>query len=114
MITIEGIDPMMIANNLTPSDPIHPGELIKDEIESRGLKQRSLAQKMGVSYSVLNEILNGKRPVSTEYALMFEAALGIDANIWLKTQADYNLQMAKRNILFVEKLKEIRRAVAVL
>ena len=33
MITLQGIDPKMIANNLTPSNPIHPGELIKDEIE---------------------------------------------------------------------------------
>ena len=33
MITLQGIDPKMIANNLTPSEPIHPGELIKDEIE---------------------------------------------------------------------------------
>ena len=35
MITLQGIDPKMIANNLTPSNPIHPGELIKDEIEYR-------------------------------------------------------------------------------
>lgn len=40
MITIEGVDPKMIANNLTPSEPIHPGEMIKDEIEYRGLSQK--------------------------------------------------------------------------
>ena len=34
---------------------------------------------MGVSYTVFNEILNGKRPVTTEYALLLEAALGTDA-----------------------------------
>ena len=33
MIKIEGVDPKMIANNLTPSEPIHPGEILKDEIE---------------------------------------------------------------------------------
>ncbi|MDO4460965.1 MAG: HigA family addiction module antitoxin [Bacteroidia bacterium] len=114
MITINGINPSYIANNLAPSIPIHPGELIKDELESRGIKQRTLACQMGVSYSVLNEILNGKRPVTTEYALMFEAALGISADIWLKTQADYNLQMARRNISFIERLNGIRRAVAML
>ena len=32
MIKIEGVDPKMIANNLTPSEPIHPGEILKDEI----------------------------------------------------------------------------------
>lgn len=47
MITLQGIDPKMIANNLTPSNPIHPGELIKDEIEYRGISQRKLALQMG-------------------------------------------------------------------
>ena len=46
MITLQGIDPKMIANNLTPSNPIHPGELIKDEIEYRGISQRKLALQM--------------------------------------------------------------------
>ena len=59
---------------------------------ARGLTQKKLAQQMGVSYTVFNEILNGKRPVTTEYALMLEAALGTNANIWLGLQADYNMQ----------------------
>ena len=75
---------------------IHPGEMIKDEIIARGLTQKDLAQKMGVSYTVFNEILNGKRPVTTEYALLLEAALGTDANIWLGLQADYNMQKIKQ------------------
>ena len=37
MIKIEGVDPKMIANNLTPSELIHPGEILKDEIEYRGI-----------------------------------------------------------------------------
>ena len=90
MITLKGVDPRMIANNLTPSEPIHPGEMIKDEIEYRGLSQRKLAEQMGLSPTLLNEILNGKRSVSTEYALLFEAALGIDAEIWIRLQADYD------------------------
>lgn len=36
MIEIKGIDPKMIANNLEPFEPTHPGELLKDEIEYRG------------------------------------------------------------------------------
>ena len=55
-----------IANNMTSSMLIHPGEMIKDEIVARGLTQKDLAQQMGVSYTVFNEILNGKRPVTTE------------------------------------------------
>jgi len=69
---------------------------------------------MGVSYTVFNEILNGKRPVTTEYALLLEAALGIDANIWIGLQADYNMQKMKNDNSFMRRLKKIRRIAAVL
>lgn len=75
------------ANNMMPSMLIHPGEMLKDEIEARGITQKDLSKRMGVSYTVFNEILNGKRPITTEYALLLEAALGIDAGIWLRLQA---------------------------
>ena len=60
MIEIKGIDPNMIANNIEPFAPTHPGELLKDEIECRGISQKQLAADMGVSYTVLNDIVNGK------------------------------------------------------
>lgn len=114
MITLKGVDPRMIANNLTPSELIHPGEMIKDEIEYRGLSQRKLAEQMGISPTLLNEILNGKRSVSTEYALLFEAALGIDAEIWLRQQGRYDMQKAKSNKSFLERLANIRKLAATL
>lgn len=114
MITLKGIDPKMIANNLTSSELIHPGEMIKDEIEYRGLSQRRLAAQMGISPTLLNEILNGKRSVSTEYALLFEAALGIDAEIWIRLQADYDMQKAKSNKSFLERLANVRKLAAAL
>jgi len=114
MIKIEGVDPKMIANNLTPSEPIHPGEILKDEIEYRGISQRKLAAQMGSSPTLLNEILNGKRAVSAEYALLFEAALGIDAEPLIKLQVDYNIQVAKSDKSFLERLANIRKIAAVL
>ncbi|MDE6394933.1 MAG: helix-turn-helix domain-containing protein, partial [Duncaniella sp.] len=68
-VKLEGISSDMIANNLTPSNLIHPGEMIKDEIEYRGISQKALAAEIGLPASVLNEVLNGKRAVTTEYAL---------------------------------------------
>lgn len=114
IVTFERIDPRMIANNLTPYEPTHPGEMIKDEIEYRGLSQRKLAAQMGISPTLLNEILNGKRAVSTQYALLFEAALGIDADIWLRLQADYDMQIIKSDKSFLEKLANIRKMAAML
>ena len=114
MIKIEGVDPKMIANNLTPSELIHPGEILKDEIEYRGISQRKLAAQMGISPTLLNEILNGTRAVSAEYALLFEAALGIDAEPLIKLQVDYNIQVAKSDKSFLERLANIRKIAAVL
>lgn len=103
-----------IANNMMSSLLIHPGEMIKDEINARGITQKDLAQQMGVSYTVLNEVLNGKRPVTTEYALLLEAALGTDANIWIGLQADYNMQKMKKDHSFIKRLERIRRIAAIL
>ena len=114
MIQINGIDPRMIANNLTPSESIHPGELLKNEIEYRGISQKKLAESMGMSYTVLNEVLNCKRSVTTEYALLLEAALGIEADMWIRIQADYNMQTAKQNKSFAERLANIRKVAAML
>ena len=96
------------------SELIHPGEMIKDEIMARGLTQKELAHQMGVSYTVFNEILNGKRPVTTECALLLEAALGTDANIWMSLQTDYNLQKARQDQSFMKRLENVRRIAAIL
>ncbi len=113
-IELKGVNPDMIANNLTPSNIIHPGEMIKDEIEYRGITQKALAAEIGIPVSVLNEVLNGKRAVTTEYALLLEAALGIEADLWLKLQSDYNKQVAKSNPSFVSRLERIRQVAAFL
>ena len=102
------------AIEMISSELIHPGEMIKDEIIARGMTQKELAQQMGVSYTVFNEILNGKRPVTAEYALLLEAALGTDANIWLGLQTDYNMQQFKQDRSFMKRLENIRKIVAML
>lgn len=113
-VKVEGVAPHMIANNLTPVSAIHPGEMIKDEIEFRGISQKALATEIGLPASVLNEVLNGKRAVTTEYALLLEAALGIEADLWLKLQSDYNKQIAKSDSSFVARLERIRQVAAFL
>ena len=46
-------------HELQPSVPIHPGEILRDELEARGMSQRKFADIIGVSYSVLNEVIYG-------------------------------------------------------
>ena len=99
---------------LQPSTPIHPGEILKDELEARGISQRKFASIIGVSYSVLNEVVNGKRPISTEYALKIDAATGIPAYIWINMQSAYNMQAARHDRKLSVILENIRKAVAIL
>ena len=114
MITLPGVAPNMIANNLTPFEPTHPGELIKDELEANNLTQVKLAENLGVSPSLINEIIKGKRGVNTEMALMIEAALNIPADLLLNLQSDYNMQVAKSDVSFMKRLSSIRNIAAML
>ena len=91
----------------------HPGEVLKDEIEERGISQRQLADSMGLTYSVVNEILNGRRPLTAKTALMFEAALDVPADSLMYLQTKYNMQTARKDSSLFEMLKEIRKIAAV-
>ena len=92
----------------------HPGEVLKDEIEERGISQRQLADSMGLAYSVVNEILNGRRPLTAKTALMFEAALDVPADSLMYLQTKYNMQTARKDTLIINALKNIKRVAAVL
>ncbi len=114
MIEINGVKSTMIANNIEPFEPTHPGELLREEIECRNMSQKQLAMNMGVSYNTLNEIVNGKRTLNSRFALMCEAALGIPAHILTGLQTEYDMQMAKRNKSFMKRLQNIQRIAVVL
>ncbi len=104
----------MTANNLTPAFAIHPGTILKDEIEYRGISQSQLAKDLGIAYSALNEILNGHRSLTEKTALLFEAALGVNAEPLLKLQMKFNMQNIKKDASFMDKLSNIRRVAAML
>ena len=106
MVHVERFDDRMIANNLEPHYLTHPGEVIKDELEARGISQRQLARSIGVPASQLNELLNAKRSLSAEMALLIGQALDLDPAPLLALQTDYNLLSAKRNKSFLERLKD--------
>jgi len=94
--------------------PTHPGEVLKDEVEFRKLSQSQLAKQMGISYKILNDILNERRPVTTTTAMMFEAALGIPAYSLINIQTEYNLQIASRDKAFLDRLEKIRKMAVAL
>ncbi|MDR0891494.1 MAG: HigA family addiction module antidote protein [Mediterranea sp.] len=92
--------------------PTHPGEVLKDEVEYRKISQKELAKKMGMSYHVLNDILNEHRPITASTAMMFEAALNIPADTLMRLQLKYNMAMANQDKRLAKKLVEIRKLTA--
>ncbi len=103
-----------MAQTLVGYTPTHPGEVLKDEIEYRGISQRSLAERMGMPYRALNDVLAGRRPLTTNAAMMFEAALDVPADSLMRLQLKYNLYKASNDRSFMERLDQIRKYVAAL
>ena len=92
--------------------PTHPGDILKEELECRNISQRSFAKQVGMSYSVLNELLNGKRSLSPTMALMFEVALGVSADMLMNIQTRYNMQTVRKDSKIAQWLSNIPRVAA--
>lgn len=92
--------------------PTHPGDVLKEELEVRGISQKKFAQCTGISYTMLNEILNGKRPVTSDIALIMEAALGIDPELLINMQCRYNMAIARNKSSMVASLEQVRKMCA--
>ena len=71
--------------------PIHPGEVLKDELEEVSLTQSALAKHIGVLPKTINEICRGKRGISAEMAMKLSKALGGSPQFWLNLQNNWEL-----------------------
>ena len=83
----------MMDKNLSP---IHPGEvLFEDFMKPLGLSQYRVALDIGVPPLRINQIVHGKRSISADTALRLARYLGTTAEIWLRLQARYDLEIAQ-------------------
>ena len=72
--------------------PTHPGEmLLKEFLEPMAVSQLELARHLGWPYARLNEIIKGKRGITSDSALALGDALGTGPEFWLNLQRDWNL-----------------------
>ena len=79
----------------TPFFAIHPGEILKDELKARHIKQKDFALLSGIALSQLREIIYGKINIDASIALALSKSLHIDLEIWLNLQSDYEEDLAK-------------------
>ena len=76
----------------------HPGEILRDELEARGLSAHALALALRLPASRIGQILRGQRAVTPDTALRLARYLGGTAAIWLRLQVAYDLARAEREL----------------
>ena len=91
------------ANTIIPGDNIHPGEVLKDELEAREMSQAELSRQTGISKSAISLILDGERNISPETAYSLEKSMGIKAGFWLRFQNKFDLF---KNMERVDRLRQ--------
>lgn len=78
---------------------MHPGVVLNEiYLQEMGLNQSQFAEKCGCSPGKINEIVNGKRSISPDFALVLEKTLGTTAEMWVRIQAEYDLWLARKRL----------------
>ena len=81
---------------------IHPGETLSEVLEDRGMTQRELAVRTGMTEKHISTVIRGQKGISAAFAKKLEYALGIEAAFWMNLQSNYD-----REILEFEELNNI-------
>jgi addiction module HigA family antidote len=76
--------------------PIHPGEILGDELEEIGLSAKKLADLIDVPPNRLYQLLAGKRNVTADTALRLSQYFGMSADFWMNLQSAYELDLARQ------------------
>jgi antitoxin HigA-1 len=78
-------------------NPVHPGELIKANLDELGFSVAEAATALGVTRQQLYNVISGKSAVTPEMAVRFEKAFGGGADMWLRMQAAYDIAQVRRH-----------------
>ena len=75
--------------------PVHPGEILRDELDELGLSANALAKALGVPVNRITMILNGQRGVSADTALRLARYFGTTPQLWMNLQKSWELRRAE-------------------
>jgi antitoxin HigA-1 len=75
--------------------PVHPGEILRDELTALGMSARKFAEHLGVPPNAVTAILNGERGISARMALRLAQAFGTTSQYWLNLQNLHDLKEAQ-------------------
>ncbi len=76
--------------------PTHPCEVLQEEfLKPMGISQTTFAKHIGISQQCLNEIVRGKRGISSDIAWRFSQALGTSPVFWMNLQIVHDLALSR-------------------
>lgn len=87
-------------------NPPHPGELIKETMETLNLSARGLAKALDVAPSTVQRLITGKSDISPEMAIRLSIVIGSSERVWMGIQDAYDLWHARQSI-DVSKLRKL-------
>ena len=93
----------MIKNGMPP---VHPGEILREELEELGMSAKAIARELGVPQNRVSDILRGRRGITADTALRLARYLNTTPQLWLNLQKAYELRVAE-----LEAGKDIARQV---
>jgi addiction module HigA family antidote len=76
--------------------PIHPGEVLADDLQALGMSAAELARQLKVPTNRVTEILNGQRAITGDTALRLAHYFNTGAQFWLNLQSNYELRLAEQ------------------
>jgi addiction module HigA family antidote len=76
--------------------PVHPGEILKDEMQELHMSGNALALALRIPANRVTEIINGRRSISADTALRLARYFGTTAQIWMNLQSRYDLETAEQ------------------
>ena len=82
-------------NPMNGMRPVHPGEILAEELEELGLSANAFAKTLGVPTNRITAILNGQRGVTADTALRLARYFGTGPQLWLNLQKTYELRRAE-------------------
>ena len=88
-----------LTEDISPAVPVHPGEILGEELKARGISQKVFAEKAGMQATHLSAIIHGVRNITPAVSQKLESALeGISADSWIRLQEHYNRDSKRRKI----------------
>lgn len=75
--------------------PVHPGEILREELQELGMSANALAKSLGVPTNRITAILNGQRRVTADTALRLSRYFGTSPQLWLNLQQAFELRVAE-------------------